>query len=88
MVFDHELKIWPVHYRQVISGNKKFEIRDNSDRCFQKGDIVKLLEYDNDLYDAPPNKRYTGNWCIVKIIYVTNAYQKDNYVVFGFEPID
>jgi len=76
----HELKILPCHYQQVLSGEKQFEIRDNRDRGFQKGDKVVLKEYD-------PNKllgSYTGGCWRVKITYVTNFEQKDGFVVFGF----
>lgn len=41
----HELKIWPEYYERVADGTKTFEIRDNSDRGFQTGDIVRLLEF-------------------------------------------
>jgi hypothetical protein len=46
----HELKIWPVHFKNVMSGTKTFEIRKN-DRAFQKGDAVVLKEYRPDTKD-------------------------------------
>jgi hypothetical protein len=44
-VTTHELKIWPVYYQAVKSGQKTFELRNN-DRGFQKGDRVILREFD------------------------------------------
>lgn len=38
----HELKTLPVYFEAVLNGDKTFEIRDNSDRGFQKGDTVPL----------------------------------------------
>lgn len=40
----HELKIWPQYYQAVYEGTKTFEVRVN-DRGFQKGDFVRLREF-------------------------------------------
>ena len=40
---NHELKTLPSYFEAVLSGDKTFEIRDNSDRGFQRGDIVDLV---------------------------------------------
>ena len=77
----HQLKILPCHYVQVFSGKKTFEVRDNSDRGFQAGDVVSLHEYDAD------NEKITGQFVFSKITYVTNFAQKENWVVFGFTVI-
>ena len=88
MVIKHELKILPCYFNEVVSGNKTFEIRDNSDRGFQKGDIVKLREFDPSfIMQKIGSGGYTGNELLIEITYVTNAYQKDNYIVFGFKKI-
>jgi len=83
MIIDHELKILPCYFKAVSLGDKCFEIRDNSDRGFQKGDKVKLREYEPGVVSG----KYTGLVFVVEITYVTNAYQKDGYVVFGFKKI-
>ena len=44
---NHDLKINPVHYNNVIQGTKTFEIRKN-DRAFQKGDEVTLWWWPTD----------------------------------------
>ena len=77
----HELKILECYANAKVSGDKLFEIRNNADRGFQKGDLVKYkvvgsfdirYEYDHEI----DNKTY-------EITYVTNYEQKDGWVVFG-----
>lgn len=75
----HELKILDVFFQQVIDGNKTFEIRNNIDRGFQKGDIVNLREVKN--FIKPNN--YTGREQLVTISYVSDFNQPDNQVVFA-----
>ncbi len=71
----HSLKILPEYFKEVIAGNKTFEIRKN-DRNFQVGDLVLLREYvDNE---------YTKELLGVRITYITNYAQKDDYIVFSF----
>lgn len=77
----HKLKILPVYFKAVDRGDKRFEIRDNSDRAFQKGDTVILREFEH-------INGYTGAEITVEITYVTNYNQPDNQVVFGFFVID
>ncbi|MBQ7340366.1 MAG: DUF3850 domain-containing protein [Clostridia bacterium] len=40
----HHVKIAPIHYEEIASGRKNFEIRFN-DRNYKVGDIVALEEY-------------------------------------------
>jgi len=80
----HELKTLPVYFEAVLRGEKSFEIRDNSDRGFQKGDTVILREYDPVRPTLPSLRRQIT----VEITYVTNFKQKDDYVVFGFKILD
>ena len=75
----HELKILECYANAKIAGDKLFEIRDNRDRGFQKGDLVKYrvvadfgMQYNHDIDE----KTY-------EITYVTNYEQKDGWVVFG-----
>lgn len=78
----HHLKILPAYYEAVISGDKRFEIRDNTDRGFQKGDTIILMEY------APYSHSsggYSGRESAVEITYVTNYAQTEGFVVFGFK---
>lgn len=73
----HELKIDKLYFEDILSNNKKFEIRYN-DRNFKINDKVILKEID--LY-----RQFTGREVEVKIIYLTDYEQKKGYVVFGFE---
>ncbi len=57
----HELKIIQPYFSDVSIGRKKFELRNN-DRDFEKGDILKLREWDGE--------QFTGNFIIRKISYV------------------
>lgn len=71
----HKLKIEPAFFNAVVRGDKKHEIRDNSDRGFQAHDTVLLQEFDGE---------YTGKEQLIEITYVSNFMQKENYVVFSF----
>lgn len=79
----HELKIFPTFFEAVIRGEKKFEIRDNSDRGFQKGDAVTLKEY-REYEDGTP---LFGRGQLIEITYVTDYNQPKNQVVFAFSLI-
>jgi hypothetical protein len=74
----HELKIHPTYFQEVINGNKTFEIRKN-DRDYSVGDVLFLNEYD------PDKKIYTGRRTRVKITYITNYAQAEDYIVIGIK---
>jgi len=67
----HELKIQQCYLDNIISGRKRFEIRQN-DRDYQVGDYMRLQN---------PEKTM-GVFC--KIIYISSYAQKEDYVVIGF----
>ncbi len=52
----HDLKIWPEHFRVVMSGEKTVELRKD-DRSYAVGDTLVLQEYD------PVAATYTGSTC-------------------------
>jgi hypothetical protein len=60
---EHELKIHPEHYKDVLLGLKKVEVRKN-DRNYQEYDILILNEYD------PKTKKYTGCQVIRKVDFI------------------
>ena len=57
----HKLKILPVYFREVESGNKKFELRI-FDRPFSVGDELILREWDG--------FKYTGRAVRVLVTYM------------------
>lgn len=63
MNFDHELKIWPVHFDATAAGLKKAEYRWN-DRNFRENQVLKLREWD------PETEKYTGRACFARIVHV------------------
>lgn len=75
----HELKILECYADAKLAGDKLFEIRDNRDRGFQKGDLVKyrvVADFGVQYHHEIDEKTY-------EITYVTNYEQKDGWVVFG-----
>ena len=60
---NHELKIYPVHFQNIMLGLKKVEIRKN-DRNYQERDLLILNEYD------PISGRYTGEQLIRKVDFI------------------
>lgn len=76
----HELKILECYANAKLAGDKLFEIRNNLDRGFQKGDIVKYIVV-NDSHIRIRNHPMNGKE--YEITYVTNYEQKDGWVVFG-----
>lgn len=59
----HELKIHPNHYKDVLLGLKKVEIRKN-DRNYQENDLLILNEFD------PITEKYTGSFEIRKVDFI------------------
>lgn len=79
----HQLKILPVYFIAVKEGAKTFEIRQNDDRGFQRGDTVELMEHDAKKLGSP----FTGRSILVRISYVSNFEQKEGFVVFSFRKV-
>jgi hypothetical protein len=79
----HKLKILAPYFQAILDGSKMFEVRDNADRGFQKGDTVLLQELNGPCNSMFP-PAYSGRSLLIEITYVTNWEQKPNYVVFSF----
>ena len=60
---NHELKIYPEYYKQILLGLKKVEIRLN-DRNYQENDLLILNEFD------PKTERYTGSQLKRKVYFI------------------
>lgn len=78
----HYLKIDRAFFEAVICGEKTFEIRNNRDRGFQKGDAISLEEVSR---IGPAVMTMTGRQVTATITYVTNYEQKPDFVVFAFQ---
>jgi len=77
----HTLKIWPEYYKEVESGLKTFEFRNN-DRNFKTGDLVELHEWDNKKSEYVKSKVL-----VFKIGYVL-PIDDGSRVVFSLLPLD
>ena len=77
----HEIKILPAFFEAVIRGEKNFEIRNNKDKGYQKGDTITLIE------QRAESPIPTGRGQMIEVKYVSNYSQPENQVVFGFSLI-
>lgn len=79
----HELKIWPIPFRAVLNGSKRYEVR-KADRDFKLGDTFTLKEY------LPDTEQFTGREFMGRITYITEAETwglPEDICIFGFEEI-
>ena len=77
----HDLKIEPAFFAAVLSGDKTFEIRNNHDRGFQKGDTITLHELSKISPTLQTGRKFDG-----VITYVLGYQQHPGWVVFAFKP--
>lgn len=79
MAKTHELKILPKYFKDVVDGDKNFELRKN-DRNFKIGDSLMLKEFDNGAYTGDSVQ------VVVTYILVGGEYGLDkDYVILGIE---
>jgi uncharacterized protein YqfB (UPF0267 family) len=76
----HDLKITPEYFDDIVSDIKTFEVRRN-DRDFKVGDILRLMEY------FPSDNSYSGEdvYATVKCIFDHPMYVKDGYVIMSIK---
>lgn len=84
----HTLKISPMYFDAVERGDKTFEIRDDTDRGFQRGDVVELLEYDAGRTVISDEFRFTGRKLLMEITYISTYEQKPGMVVFAMRGVE
>lgn len=74
----HELKTWPEPFRATCSGRKTHEVRREDGLDFQRGDILRLREWqpapDAELRDGPGG-HYTGQSFAVLVTYVSRGLE-------------
>lgn len=78
---EHKLKIIPKYFKEIVDGNKNFEVRKN-DRNYKIGDTLILKEYD------PIKKNFTGNSAKTTVIYILKDKDfpigiKEGYCIMG-----
>lgn len=77
---EHELKTWPAYFKDVLRGDKNFEVRrDDRSPLFRVGDMLILREWDE-------RSGYSGDKLWRRITYVLPGDQfgiERGYVVLG-----
>lgn len=75
----HQLKTWPIYFKEILSGTKSFEVRKN-DREFSVGDFLALNEF--------AEGKHTGRCCMVEVVYILDdiSFVKDGFVILGIRP--
>lgn len=81
----HDLKTWPVFFRETIAGRKTFELRRH-DRNYALGDLLTMREYE------PHRNTYTGRTWTGRITTILTADQapaglQPGYSILGLEHI-
>jgi hypothetical protein len=76
----HDLKILPEYFEAILSGEKTFEVRSIADRDFNKGDELRLREFESDGAPDLIPKGYSGREVTVGVTYVLNG------IVFRGQP--
>lgn len=61
-----ELKSWPWFFADIITGQRTADIRCAKDRTFERGQLLRLMEFD------PTNGTYTGRECEVEVTHITS----------------
>jgi uncharacterized protein YqfB (UPF0267 family) len=77
----HELKTDTKHFKDVWSGFKTFEIRNN-DREYKKGDVLQLKEYEDG--------EYSGREIVCSVEYIMHDFEglKFGYVILSIRVLD
>ena len=78
---EDQLKIIPKYFKEIVDGNKNFEVRKN-DRNYKIGDTLILKEYD------PIKKNFTGNYAKATVMYILKDKDfpigiKEGYCIMG-----
>lgn len=71
----HKLKIWPIFFHPILTGEKLVEVRRN-DRNFRVGDLLVLREFD------PDDETYTGREANATISHIAHPMEHPG---FGLE---
>jgi hypothetical protein len=76
----HTLKILPEYFKEVLSGNKTFELRKD-DRDYKVEDLLRLKEWDG--------SSFTGNNVVTEVTYILKDCSryglKKGFVIIGMK---
>lgn len=90
MTIVHCLKTWPEFYKDIVSGDKTFEVRkDDRPFRFSVGNILRLQEFMPD--PDGPTGEYTGEEITVTVTYKLeggNFGIEEGFCVLGIEMIE
>lgn len=67
MVKVHKCKSWSPFFQAIKAGQKTHDLRYDTDRNFEVGDILHLEEY------LPFEGKYTGSYIQAEITYITSS---------------
>ena len=81
----HYKKVWPEYFKEILSGNKNYELRLADWSC-SPGDILILQEWD------PLTKEFTGRTIKKEITYVEKTkglefWSKEDIESYGYQII-
>jgi hypothetical protein len=66
---EHELKIWPPFFQDIVSGRKTFDVRRN-DRKFKVDDTIRFREWEPKEHGHQDAPYYTGREHSMRICYI------------------
>lgn len=78
----HELKTWPNYFEHMLSGAMPFNVRNDMDRNFQRGEYAHFREWN------PDKQEYTGRDIIGEVTFVFATFGlSQGHVAFGFKKL-
>lgn len=85
----HHLKSWTPFFEAFVRGDKRHDLRDDSDRNFKVGDLIILQDYE------PFGGGYTGREFEMQVTYITgretpcafsSSVLQKGYVILSLKP--
>lgn len=75
----HTVKSWPESFNRIIRRQGDFDIRYAGDRDYQRGDTLRLCEWES------KTKKFTGRVGVAQILDIMRDHEglEEQYVVLG-----
>jgi hypothetical protein len=79
---EHDLKVWTEFWEMLESGDKPFELREDTDQGFMAGDVLLLREWSR-------THGYTGRQLrkLVTSVVTGSPWLRENMVCMGLQDI-